>query len=102
MKVKVRGKRVYGMPVGIALGAIALLSASQPASAQSSISSSINNIITLLSGNTLLAIATLAIMVVGFLWMTGRLEAMRAVAIAVGIGIAGSAASIASTLIGSS
>jgi type IV secretory pathway VirB2 component (pilin) len=72
------------------------------AAAAQSLTQGINNIIQLLSGNFVLAVATLAIMVVGFLWMTGRLEVMRAVTIVVGIGIVGAAASIASGLVGGS
>jgi len=62
----------------------------------------INNIISLLSGNFVLAVATLAIMIVGFLWMSGRLEIMRALTIVIGIGVVGAAASIATSLVGSS
>jgi type IV secretion system protein VirB2 len=70
--------------------------------AAQSLTNGINNIISLLSGNFVLAVATLAIIVVGFLWMTGRMEVMRAVTVVVGIGIVGAAASIASSLVGSS
>ncbi len=72
------------------------------AAAAQSLTNGINNIISLLSGNFVLAVATLAIIVVGFLWMTGRMEVMRAVTVVVGIGIVGAAASIASSLVGSS
>lgn len=72
------------------------------AAAAQSLTNGINNIIALLSGNFVLAVATLAIIVVGFLWMTGRMEVMRAVTVVVGIGIVGAAASIASSLVGSS
>ncbi len=72
------------------------------AAAAQSLTNGINNIISLLSGNFVLAVATLAIIVVDFLWMTGRMEVMRAVTVVVGIGIVGAAASIASSLVGSS
>jgi len=71
------------------------------ASAQT-LTNGINNIISLLSGNFVLAVATLAIMIVGFLWMSGRLEIMRALTIVIGIGVVGAAASIATSLVGSS
>ncbi len=74
---------------------------SRAASAQT-LTNGINNIISLLSGNFVLAVATLAIMIVGFLWMSGRLEFMRALTIVIGIGVVGAAASIATSLVGSS
>lgn len=84
-----------------AASALPLVLATRAVSAQT-LTGGINNIISLLSGNFVLAVATLAIMIVGFLWMSGRLEIMRALTIVIGIGVVGAAASIATSLIGSS
>ncbi len=81
--------------------ALPVMFASRAASAQT-LTNGINNIISLLSGNFVLAVATLAIMIVGFLWRSGRLEIMRALTIVIGIGVVGAAASIATSLVGSS
>ncbi len=81
--------------------ALPVMVVARAASAQT-LTNGINNIISLLSGNFVLAVATLAIMIVGFLWMSGRLEIMRALTIVIGIGVVGAAASIATSLVGSS
>jgi type IV secretory pathway VirB2 component (pilin) len=86
---------------GGAMCALPVMCVARAASAQT-LTNGINNIISLLSGNFVLAVATLAIMIVGFLWMSGRLEIMRALTIVIGIGVVGAAASIASSLVGSS
>jgi type IV secretory pathway VirB2 component (pilin) len=65
------------------------------------IASVLNAFILMLQGNVVLAAATLAIMVVGYLWMTGRLEVMKAITIVLGIAVVGSAATIAQSLVGS-
>ena len=89
---RARGGVMWALPVMVVARA---------ASAQT-LTNGINNIISLLSGNFVLAVATLAIMIVGFLWMSGRLEIMRALTIVIGIGVVGAAASIATSLVGSS
>ncbi|MBS0546123.1 MAG: TrbC/VirB2 family protein [Proteobacteria bacterium] len=89
---RTRAGMMCGLPLMFVAGA---------ASAQT-LTNGINNIISLLSGNFVLAVATLAIMIVGFLWMSGRLEIMRALTIVIGIGVVGAAASIATSLVGSS
>ena len=81
--------------------ALPVMFVARAASAQT-LTNGINNIISLLSGNFVLAVATLAIMIVGFLWMSGRLEIMRALTIVIGISVVGAAASIATSLVGSS
>jgi len=95
---KVRGylRRARGV-----MCALPVMVVARAASAQT-LTNGINNIISLLSGNFVLAVATLAIMIVGFLWMSGRLEIMRALTIVIGIGVVGAAASIATSLVGSS
>ena len=86
---------------GAVMCALPMMFVARAASAQT-LTNGINNIISLLSGNFVLAVATLAIMIVGFLWMSGRLEIMRALTIVIGIGVVGAAASIATSLVGSS
>ena len=70
-----------------------------PAAAQD-LTSGINNLLALLNGPFILAAATLAILVVGLLWMFGRLQLLPAITIVMGVCIAGSAATIAGKLVG--
>ena len=71
-----------------------------PAHAQD-LTGGINNLLALLNGPFILAIATLAIIGVGLAWAFGRIQLHTAMSVIVGIVIAGSAASLAGKIVGS-
>lgn len=75
-------------------------SAISPAAAQD-LTSGINNLLSLLKGPFILAVATLAIIGVGLAWAFGRIQLHTAMSVIVGIVIAGSAASLAGKIVGS-
>lgn len=70
-----------------------------PAHAQD-LTSGINNLLALLKGPFILAVATLAFIGVGLAWAFGRMQLATAMAVVVGIVIAGSAATLASKIVG--
>lgn len=81
------------------VGVSVTVAAIAPAHAQD-LTSGINNLLALLKGPFVLAIATLAILGVGLGWAFGRIQLHTAMAVVVGIVIAGSAATLASKIVG--
>jgi type IV secretory pathway VirB2 component (pilin) len=95
--MKVRTIERIGLMGAIAIAVVA--SAMTPAAAQD-LTSGINNLLALLKGPFILAIATLAIIGVGLAWAFGRIQLHTAMSVIVGIVIAGSAASLAGKIVG--
>lgn len=95
--MKVRTIERIGLMGAIAIAVVA--SAITPAAAQD-LTSGINNLLALLKGPFILAIATLAIIGVGLAWAFGRIQLHTAMSVIVGIVIAGSAASLAGKIVG--
>jgi len=95
--MKVRTIERIGLMGAIAIAVVA--SAMTPAAAQD-LTSGINNLMALLKGPFILAIATLAIIGVGLAWAFGRIQLHTAMSVIVGIVIAGSAASLAGKIVG--
>lgn len=86
-----------------ALMAVAFLGALiEPAFAQSAggIEATLQNIVTLLTGNVAKLLATIAVIIVGIAWMFGYLDLRKAAYVVLGIGIIFGASQIVSTISG--
>ena len=88
-----------------ALGVLAVLSAAEPAFAQSSgvggnIGSFIQNIIDLLNSNVIRGLAVIAVIVTGIAWMFGHLDMRRAGTVVISIIVIFSASTIVDMIVG--
>jgi type IV secretory pathway VirB2 component (pilin) len=101
---------VIAMPArrhaALALTAVAVLAAAQPAFAQSAggvggnIGSFIENIIGLLNSSVIRGLAVIAVILTGIAWMFGHLDMRRAGTVVVGIIVIFSAAGIVDLIVG--
>ena len=90
--------RRAGAACAIALAASLVLI--QPAFASANVEGLLQNVVDMLTGNTALLLAVLAVVVVGILWMFGLFDLRRAAIVVLGIVVVFGAAEIVNLITG--